>query len=86
MKNILLALELRKISYSKSGLYKIFVEFLDLAAILSVLSALPPPVPPTTSLLLASSVFGANTLDDPVFVNIGLSRITKSLGNFYKLV
>lgn len=40
---------------------------------LTVLSALPPPLPPTISLSLAPSTLGADNSDDPVVFSIEVS-------------
>lgn len=48
--------------------------FLDLAKILTVLSALSPPLFSTTPSISALSALGANISDNPVVFNIGVSN------------
>ena len=62
MKSTLLASELRKVGYSECLAFDNFLMFLDSAKISSVLSALPLPLPLTTSSFLTALAVGSSSL------------------------
>lgn len=76
MKSTLLALELRKIGCVEYLAFANFLIYLNLAKFSTILSALPPlPLTlPATSSWLTPNAFKANTPDDPVVFNIGVSN------------